>query len=252
MSVGLTAALIIGILLCLEFGRRIGQRQRNEHPSDSGTGTMTGAVFGLLALLVTFTFSGAYSRFETRRELITQEANAIGTAYLRLDLLAKPDRDALAAEVRNYTRARIDLFKGLHSLDEYDARRHACATQQALIWSHTLAALRNRGSDPDAGKMLIPALNEMFDITTTRHAASLNHPPNVIYAMLAVITLIAALLVGYQMGFCDKRAGLHIATFTLVMAITPYIILDLEYPRRRLIRVDDADRILVETLAGMN
>src|SRR6266487_5026057 len=84
-----TFGLFVGMLLFLELGRRIGIRRRQE---DSGTtgegvGAVDGAVFALLGLLIAFTFSGAASRFDTRRQLIIEETNDIGTAYLRLDLL---------------------------------------------------------------------------------------------------------------------------------------------------------------------
>lgn len=83
-------ALIAALLLFIEFGRRIGRYQlaRNQKGLAKGAATAEGAVFGLLGLLIAFTFSGAAERFEQRRHLTTEEANAIGTAYLRLDLLA--------------------------------------------------------------------------------------------------------------------------------------------------------------------
>ena len=81
--------LFFGILLFLEVGRRIGIRRitNDTEGARAGTGAVEGAVFGLLGLLIAFTFSGAASRFDTRRQLIVEETNVIGTAYLRLDLL---------------------------------------------------------------------------------------------------------------------------------------------------------------------
>ena len=80
--------LFLGMLLLLEAGRRIGIRRmaNDAEGSRAGLGTVEGAVFGLLGLLIAFTFSGAASRFDTRRELIIEETNNIGTAYLRLVL----------------------------------------------------------------------------------------------------------------------------------------------------------------------
>jgi hypothetical protein len=84
-----TLALFLGMLLLLETGRRLGVRRLASDPEGAraGTGTVEGAVFALLGLLVAFTFSGAASRFDQRRDLIVEETNDIGTAYLRLDLL---------------------------------------------------------------------------------------------------------------------------------------------------------------------
>ena len=88
-SVYVAAGLFIGMLCLLEVGRRVGQRRReaDTEGARAGVGVIDGAVFALLGLLLAFTFSGAAARFDTRRHLIVEEANAIGTAYLRLDLL---------------------------------------------------------------------------------------------------------------------------------------------------------------------
>ena len=81
--------LFAGMILLLEVGRRLGRRRhgRDEEGARAGLGAVEGAVFALLGLLIAFTFSSAASRFDTRRQLIVQEGNAIGTAWLRLDLL---------------------------------------------------------------------------------------------------------------------------------------------------------------------
>ena len=88
-EVGMTVALFVGILVCLEIGFRIGlaSSKRNHELAYEGTGTIDAAVFALLGLLLGFSFAGAMSRFDSRRQLIVNEANAIGTAYLRIDLL---------------------------------------------------------------------------------------------------------------------------------------------------------------------
>src|SRR4051794_21066793 len=92
-STGFVAFVIVGLLagtlLLLEVGRRIGHKRHNADPEDPsvGLGAVDGAVFGLMGLLIAFTFSAAATRFDARRALIVEEANAIGTSYLRLDLL---------------------------------------------------------------------------------------------------------------------------------------------------------------------
>jgi hypothetical protein len=86
----LAIGLFLGMLLLQEIGRRIRLRRlaRDPDQAEAGFGVVEGAVFGLMGLLIAFTFSGAASRFDTRRQLVVEEANAIGTAYLRLDLLS--------------------------------------------------------------------------------------------------------------------------------------------------------------------
>jgi hypothetical protein len=83
--------------------------------------------------------------------------------------------------------------------------------------------------------MLTPALNEMFDLTATRVMATRNHPPNVIFMLLAVLSLVGALLVGYTTSTNKDRSWFHHVTFALVVSMAIYVIVDLEHPRLGLI-----------------
>ena len=91
----------------------------------------------------------------------------------------------------------------------------------------------------------------MIDITTTRAVAAKNHPPPAIYAMLVLISLASALLIGYSMAANARRSWIHILLMSLSIAIAIYVILDLEFPRLGLIRVDMADQVLIETRRSM-
>ncbi len=106
VGIFLFVVIFASTLILLEVGRRIGVRKRALAPEgqESGLGAVEGAVFGLMGLLLAFTFSGAASRFEVRRQLIVQETNAIGTAYLRLDLLPAGDQPKLREDFRAYVR----------------------------------------------------------------------------------------------------------------------------------------------------
>ena len=99
--------------------------------------------------------------------------------------------------------------------------------------------------------MLLPSLNAMFDITTTRLAATQMHPPGIVYVVLAVITLVCGFLVGYEMGGSYIPSWPHMLVLALVLSFTLYVILDFEYPRLGLIRIDDFDRLLVHARAAM-
>jgi hypothetical protein len=107
--------LFLGMLMLLEVGRRIGVRRLAADPqgAEAGVGTVQGAVFALLGLLIAFTFSGAASRFDTRRQLIVEETNDIGTAYLRLDLLPVDAQPGLREKFRGYVDARLEIYRKL-------------------------------------------------------------------------------------------------------------------------------------------
>ena len=105
-----SAVLFLAMMGTIELGRWLGRRRRRLEPDagEGGVGTVEGAVFALLGLLLAFTFSGAASRFDARRDLITQETNAIGTAYLRIDLLPADHQPALRRAFADYVAARLE------------------------------------------------------------------------------------------------------------------------------------------------
>lgn len=245
--------LFVGMLIFCEIGRRIGKAKLARDPGGlaKGIGAAEGVVFGLLGLLIAFTFSGAASRFEDRRHLISEEANAIGTAYLRLDLLAAKDQPKLRQLFRRYVEVRSTAYQSMEDETKTQANLSEGNTLQASIWSKALSASRSAEAAPQAPMLLLPALNDMIDITTTRATATQNHPPIIVYGLLVALGLIGALLVGYSMSENKGRSWLHVMAFSAIMSLTVYVIIDLEYPRMGLIRVDSADQVLLDLRKGM-
>jgi len=175
-----------------------------------------------------------------------QEANAIGTAYLRLDLLPADARSALQDDFRRYVDARLNAYWQLPDIKAAQATLADAAALQKKIWQGGVAAGARPEAAPDAIKLLLPALNEMIDITTTRSLAVQMHPPLVIYLLLIFLALASALLAGYSMAGGRSRNWLHMAALGAVIAITVYLIFDIEFPRIGVIRVDAFDQVLVE------
>jgi hypothetical protein len=246
-------ALFVGMLILLNVGRRIGDRHlaSDSKGARTGTGTIEAAVFALLGLLIAFTFSGAVSRFDHRRHLIVEEANAIGTAYLRLDLLPAGAQPTLREEFRKYVAYRLEVFRKLPDAQAANTQLSNVKKLQEKIWSQTVAASQAQGASPTAPMLLLPALNQMIDITTTRTMALQLHPPLIIFGMLFLVALASALLAGYAMAGGKDRKWLHVFGFALVIALTVYVILDIEFPRHGLIRVDAFDQALTDLLKSM-
>jgi hypothetical protein len=121
---------------------------------------------------------------------------------------------------------------------------------QSKIWRSARIACEESKSQP-ATMLLLPALNEMFDIVTTRTMAARAHPPAIVFILLGVLVLTGALLAGFGMSGGKSRSSLHLVAFALIMASTVYVIFDLEYPRVGLFRVDDFDQVLVDLRATM-
>jgi len=246
-------SLYVGMILFLEIGRRVGQWRAAQEPDgeDKGIGTVDGAVFALFGLLLAFTFSGAASRFDHRRALITQEANAIGTAYLRIDLLPADKQPALRILFRQYLEARIQKFKEYASNPEASHAEYERGLKlQGEIWKLAVAGV-SAAPVPTVAAQIIPALNEMIDITTTRLVATETHPPRIVFYMLFGLGLVVSLLAGYDLAPSKKRPWLHVIAFSTAITATIYVIIDIEYPRRGFIRVDYVDQILVDLLKSM-
>jgi hypothetical protein len=226
-AVPFAAALFAGMLACMELGRRLGKLRLSRDPKAlEGLGAVEGAVFGLYGLLIAFVFLGAPARFDARRNLIAQEANAIGTAYLRLDLLPPDVQPGLRELFRRYLEARLEFTRSADLAADRQILIRSAGFQQQ-IWNTAVAATRRPEAHPNAALLLIPALNDMFDITTTR------------------------LMAGFGMAGRARRSWIHILSFTLITVITVYTILDIEYPRMGLVRLDAFDQVMSDLRSSM-
>lgn len=245
--------LFFGMLIFSEIGRRFGIAKIARDPNGlaEGVGTADAAVFGLLGLILAFTFSGAASRFEDRRHLITTEVNAIGTAYLRIDLLPSDAQTEIKILLRQYVDTRSTTYLNANDQTAISAKLAKAATLQSEIWTKALIACRRSDAPPQAAMLLLPALNEMIDITTTRAMAAENHPPLVVFLLLGGLSLVGALLVGYNSSTNKDRSWFHIVVFAAIMSLAVYVIVDLEFPRLGLIRVDGADQLLIDLWKSM-
>jgi len=240
--------LFVGMLAALWLGKRIARiRAKQGAEPQASSGAIGGATFALLGLLIAFTFSGAASRFDARRDLVVQETNAIGTAYLRLDVLAPEARAQLQEKFRRYVDLRAGAFQA-NTLAQYRENEARAWAMQAEIWSDSVKGAKDVG--PPAAQLLLPSLNDAIDITTTRAAALELHPPVAIYLILVMLALFCALLAGLDMT-PGQREWLPKVVFSATITLTICLTLDLEHPRMGLIRVTDSDHFLSDLRASM-
>lgn len=244
--------LLFGMLFFVEVGWR--QRKRRDvlgREGTSGFGAVEGAVFALFGLMVAFSFSGAVSRFDSRRALITEEANDIGTAYLRIELLAPDDQPAMKGLFKDYLDSRLEAYRKLPDLAAAQAELNRSSAIQGEIWKQAVVRSRSEGAHPDAGKLMLPAINQMIDITTTRTMAARTHPPAILFYLLLLLGLGQSLVAGYSMASANRRSWVHLLAFTTVTVLVVYVIVDLEFPRFGLIRIDQYDQVLVDVRNSM-
>jgi len=252
--VGFTLSLLFVMLVMMEVGRRIGDRRRARGFEDDKAGltTIEGAVFALFGLIVAFTFSGSATRLNEKRELIAEEANAIEVAYMRTQLLSEASRVPIRALFRDYADSRLAIYHVLPDMKAAAVELERSKAIRERIWSEAIAASTQSGAHPDAGKLLIPAINNMIDMATIRTVALFVHPPRVIYILLFGLGMLCSLLAGYRMSGVRHRSWLHIMIFALITVLVVYVLLDMEYPRAGFIQLDASDQFLRSVRESMH
>ncbi len=242
-----SVGLCIGMLACLDMGYRLGCRSSKQHSelAHEGVGAIEAAIFALLGLLLGFSFAGATSRLEVRRQLIVQEANAIGTAYLRLDLLSATDQPEMRHLLRDYVEARFRFYEKLEDPEAAEAELAHAEQLQRQIWSKATSASSADPTQSSTRLLLLPALNEMIDVTTARTIALHTHLPPLIFALLIWVALLSSLLAGFAMSKRKSRSWLHMLLYAVVVSATIYTVLDLDNPRFGWIHLSTADKALI-------
>jgi hypothetical protein len=246
-------ALFLGILLMLETGRYLRRRQSGKEiiSNSSGLNEIEGALFGLMALILAFSFSGAGSRLDARRQLIVDEANCIGTAYLRLELLSPEPKQDLQEKFRQYVDARLSAYRALPDAAKAKSEVNRAMIIQGEIWTSAVAACQQANSS-QTSMLLLNSLNAMFDIANTRYLATKMHQPVLVYWLMSILVLICSLLAGFSMGDNNVRNRIYIFSFAMMLAITVYTIIDLDHPRLGLIQVKDFDQAIVDVRNSMD
>ncbi len=244
--------LFFGMLFFLELGRHYGHSRFQLDPKGAraGVGGVEGAVFALFGLLIAFTFSGAATRFDQRRHLIVEEANDVGTAYLRIDLLPTAVQAELRGLFRAYLTKRVEAYAKLPDTDAAEVVLAESQKLQGQIWRQATVGCSSQAS-PACAMLLLPSLNAMFDIATSRKMAMYEHPPSVIYLMLSSLGMVCSLMAGFAMAEGKSRNWLYSLSFAFMISVTCYVILDLEYPRLGFLQVKDFDLALHKVLESM-
>ena len=248
-----TLTLLVGMLLLMEAGRRVGSRRiaADAEGAKAGIGTVEGALLALLGLLTAFSFSGAAARFDERRQQIVDEASAIAGAYSLVDLLPPETQPPLRETFKQYLDSRLEAYRRMPDIGEAKEEIDRSKALQNDIWTQAVNATRQAEYQPVALQVL-PAIGKMVDISAHRTAAVFTHPPMIIFIMLGALMLICSLLAGYGMASAKSRNWLHTIAFAVILALTFYVIRDLEYPRLPgLVGLSNFDNALVEVRNSM-
>jgi hypothetical protein len=195
-AVAIAAAFFVSSMILLNYGRHLGLRylqRQKEAGNMAGLTTVEGAVFALIGLLLAFTISGALQRFDERRQLVIQEANAASTAHDRLALFEGDVAPDLQTKLKDYVRARIDLYRMPHDFSLWKQTEFFSSEQQEKIldlknkvWDAAVAARPQTNFRPACAQAL-PALNSLFEIARMRVGASEKHPPQIVYGSCSAL-----------------------------------------------------------------
>ena len=258
-AIGVTVLFFASSLVSLMYGRHLGLSYLQKNGTDSMTGlpTVEGAVFALTGLLVAFSISGALQRFDERRQLVTQEANAVSTAYDRLALFEKDVARELQSKLKEYIQARIELYHMPHDFSLWDGAEVWSRDQQdkilglkKQIWDGAITACPQDGFRPSCS-LAIPALANVFEVARLRLGAAEKHPPQIVYMMLFGLGLGSSLLAGFSMAAAPARSWIHMVVFAGALAVTLYVITDIEFPRLGLVRIENYDHFLLDAFEQM-
>lgn len=233
------------ILATSEIGHWLGMRAADR--GGDNVSTLENAVFGMLALIIAFTFAMAVSRFEARRDALVSEANAIGTAALRARLLPEPHRAESLKLLREYVKIQLDITERLASRIEQPAIGRSNALEEALWQQAKAMAAKDNGVVPTG--LFIQAVNDMIDSQAKRLASLRNRVPNIVLLSLFGLAATAGGFIGYANGLDARRTRLPVYIIGLVVSVVMLLILDLDRPSRGFIRV--SQQPMIDTAAGI-
>lgn len=242
----LIALVLLGsLLLAWEIGARTSPRQSADGAGDSdGQGHVLTAVLGLLALLIAFTFGLALERHEARRALVVEEANALGTAYLRTNLLPAPER--LRNLMRAYARERLTFGRTAGS--EQAASVARAERLQGAVWREAVAATAGqRGTAIDM--LVLDPINQAIDAAAARKAAVDARVPATVIASLWAYALVSAAIMGRVVGGRERRHRAACAVLFVLLTLAALLILDLDLPRAGAIRTPQGP--MIDAVAAM-
>ena len=224
-------AILLALLAAAEagyHGHRWLLKRRGEGGGDSHDHLLT-AILGLLALLMGFTFSLALNRYEARRELVVQEANALGTTWLRAQLAEPAHKVEISGLLRDYLNVRLAWSEA--ATPQVDARADEL---QRKLWAATGQVVR---TDSQLSRPLIDAMNQSFDLAATRAAMRSAHVPDRVLDVLLLYALLSAAMLGYASAAKGKPQRIATSAVMLLLTLAMVMILDIDRPRSGAIQV---------------
>jgi hypothetical protein len=236
--------LFVLMLAATQVGFLIGRRVRaREGPEDaSPTTTIQAAVLGLLALLLGFSFSMAMTRYDTRKRLVVEEANAIGTTYLRAKMLPADQSSEICDLLRRYVDARLELYEAGVNREALLRANDRSERLQRQLWARAIEAVRANPRPVPTG-MFVQTLNDVIDDHAKRVEAYQNQVPSLVFIILYLVAILSMGLTGHACGLTGHRNLTPTINAAFLIALVVFMVNDLDRPRQGIIRVNQQSMI---------
>lgn len=239
-------ALLLFILMLLSsyIGKRIGNYIQKKTNSEEKL-PETSALIALLFFLLAFTFGMSGERYDSRRKVVVEEANIIGTAILRSDLYPDSTRALFRKNFKEYVETRISYYKVGADANGIIKADSLSQIISAKLWKRATELSKNP-SNLAATQQMIPALNDMIDVTTTRLSGEKAKVPQSILVMLFFLAMIIAFYGGYSEGRKGKVDWLVQTGFCVLVSLVVLFTLDLDRPRRGFVNLDMPNQTIID------
>ncbi len=223
------------LLLAFEAGYRFGifRQKKVQNKEEPALNSMVGAALALMAFLLAFEMSIAVNRFDTRRLLVVDEANAIGTAFLRAGYLPEPYPNEIHSLLGDLVDLRVQALKTSNLKGNFSQT----ADVISLVWEKTQKIVEENPARVEITAFM-DAINEVINVTNARNMAVLTSrlPPTIILA-LYLVAILSIMMVGYQHSYAGKRNLFSIVVLILIFTVVMMLIVDLDRPREGLLQV---------------
>jgi len=246
-------ALVL-LMSAVELGYRLGLKKSKSFSDviKDHINSVAMSLLGILALLLGFTFSLSLQRFDSRSDAVVAEANAIGTSYLRTELLDNEFKTEARKYFDDYIKIRIaDSLTSLVDLDERKKNALRINELQRKIWGVVVSASK-KGADSPKLALLIQSVNETFDSLGAREASLNRHVPGLVLTLLLLTLILSGAVLGYAAGASGHRVSAIVYVMNVLIIIIVFIIFDLDRPRRGLIQVNQTPILNLEMLINNN
>jgi prepilin signal peptidase PulO-like enzyme (type II secretory pathway) len=232
------------MLAATEAGFLLGRKSETNIPdkTKSLVSTVEAAILGVLGLLLGFTISMAVTRFEVRKQLVLEEATAIGTSCLRTELLPAPEGSQIASLLHQYINVRVQYGTTDNDPRQLDILHKQAARLQNDFWTRAVA-YGKKDPNPVTIGLLLQSLNRAIELESARQMAFQNHVPESVIYVNGIVGVLAAMLVGYTFGLNGRRQIFSMCVLALAITLVLAIIIDLDRPRSGFIRVSQQPMI---------